>query len=101
MFPLVCVCVCRYYLGPNLLPSVQHRLLKASLMNDILTRQLFKAGQIKQLCVAAVHCSPLEHRSLLRQVRHWTAVVRPTGPAPVHIEAVSRCPCMLLGFCAG
>jgi hypothetical protein len=60
--------MCRYYIGPNLLPSVQHRLLKASLMNDILTRQLFKAGQIKQLCVAAVHCSPLEHRGLLRQV---------------------------------
>jgi hypothetical protein len=68
VFNAVAACACRYYPGVNLLPSVQHRLYKASLMGDILTRQLYKAGQIRQLCVAFVQRNPPEHRNLLRQV---------------------------------
>ncbi len=60
--------MCRYFLGPNLLPSVQHRLYKASLMGDILNRQLYKAADIRQLCVAFVQRNPPEQRDLLRQV---------------------------------
>lgn len=58
----------RFYVGPNLLPSVQHRMFKASLMGDILTRQLYRAADIRQLCVSFVHSNPPEHRNLLRQV---------------------------------
>ena len=55
-------------MGPSLLPSVQHRLHKAALMQDILTRQLYSAADIRGLCAAFVHSQPPEHRDSLRKV---------------------------------
>eukprot|EP00775_Hariotina_reticulata_P003776 gene3776-4035_t len=59
----------RYNLsGPNLLPSVQHRLYKASIMSDILERQLYRPQDIRSLCNDYIAVNPLEHREVLRHV---------------------------------
>lgn len=63
-----CGTTCRYYPGPNLLPSVQHRLYKASIMADILDRHLYKAREIRSLCEDYVASSPVEHKELIRNV---------------------------------
>lgn len=64
-----CLLACRFYLsGPNLLPSVQHRLYKASIMSDILERQLYRPQDIRSLCNDYIAVNPLEHREVLRQV---------------------------------
>ncbi|WIA29564.1 hypothetical protein OEZ86_012058 [Tetradesmus obliquus] len=59
----------RFYApGPSLLPSVQARLYKAAIMQDILQRAVYRAADIRALCQQYVAASPLEHRELLRGV---------------------------------
>jgi hypothetical protein len=59
----------QYFVGStNLLPSVQARLYKASLMRQVLQRRLYRAADIHALCVAFVDAQPLEQRALVRQV---------------------------------
>lgn len=60
---------CRFYApGPSLLPSVQGRLYKAAIMQDILERSMYRAADIRVLCQQYVAASPLEHREVLRSV---------------------------------
>jgi hypothetical protein len=51
-------------------------------MGDILSRQLYKAGHIRQLCVDFVHRNPPGHRSLLRQVSSLNESHPPRYDAP-------------------
>lgn len=67
-------------------------MFKACLMGDILTRQLYKAGDIRQLCVAFIHSNPPEHRNLLRQVRRGSHPRLQGSAGPSYRQSLSRRP---------
>lgn len=63
-------------------------------MGDILIRQLYKAADIRQLCVNFIHSNPSEHRNLLRQVSFRQLLQQPvlaaTSACVIEVEAASN-----------